>query len=267
LYVGNCDNAASGASIFRVSLDDRSVSFFGAPVWDPDAVIYDGDGLISGKPGSVLTGGGCTRPSHITAIYPDGTAHQLWPPPPVAFNNPRDMVFDSTGRLLFTDSTGQGVFETSGENPTSLISLPSIPDSIVVGLVDEVELIIISTRDGYIRPYNLDGKPLDDPFDTKSSGSATLAFGPGGSWGTSLYAIENASDVGDGNLVRFDPLWNRTVVGTGFDSYYTDMTFGADGFLYISDCGEGRILQVTPEPTTLLLLGLGGLALLRKRMA
>ena len=54
LYVGR----QGGNVIHRVAPGGSSVSEFGPPMVDPDAVLVDAAGLISGVPNSVLVGGG-----------------------------------------------------------------------------------------------------------------------------------------------------------------------------------------------------------------
>lgn len=164
LYVGHGDFGY--VSIYRVSPGGGpgSVSLFGDPVLNPDPVLYDNDGLISGMPGSVLTGGMGAGPSHITAIHPDGTAHQIWPPPPVAFENPSDMAFDNTGRFLFVDPTAAAVYQSSGENPTELFATPSDCYKIAI---DSYGRMYVSNNDATIWLY--DSGTLDEFYSFAST--------------------------------------------------------------------------------------------------
>jgi hypothetical protein len=74
------------------------------------------------------------------------------------------------------------------------------------------------------------------------------------------------SDAGRGELVRVPRLGGTAeTVGTGF-SGVLGLTIGDDGNLYASDLLSDVVWQApVPEPATLSLLALGGLALLRKR--
>src|SRR4051812_47701177 len=57
LYVGNSDNSLSGAFISRVGVGGSAVTPYGPAIFDPDAVLFDSTGVISGIPGAVLVGG------------------------------------------------------------------------------------------------------------------------------------------------------------------------------------------------------------------
>ena len=103
--------------IFRIGADGSSVVDYGGPIPDPDAVLFDGDGTFS-DPGSVLVGGVVVQlpgfPGQITAIRPDESVVPIFGPT-FDFANVDDMVFDSTGRMLFTNASIQKVFAaTSG---------------------------------------------------------------------------------------------------------------------------------------------------------
>jgi hypothetical protein len=257
LYVGNDDNDAP-VKIYRVSTAGVVTMYGSIGLTDPDAVAFDAGGTISGIAGSVLVGGGGAGPSiYISAIHPDESISTIFSAG-VAFNNPTDMAWDSTGRLLFVDPSPNRVFATTGDNPTAIITPPGTSYCIAVGPSDE---IYVSTNAGRICRYQSDGTLIDDVFaqDLITGDSARMAFGPGGTWGTDLYTIS------DGNLLRIDSAKNTMVVGSGFDYNYSDMAFGPDGCLYIGSPSEGAILQITPEPATLSLLLLGGMAILRRR--
>jgi len=181
----------------------------------------------------------------MTAILPDGTANQLWPPPPVAFNNPGDMVFDFAGRLLIVDPTYGMVYQTTGENPTALFSVPGLaPDVITVNGQDHIFVAYYGVPgvNLTIGQWMPDGTFLGPFADGLPSGhiSRSIGFGPGGVWGSNLYATIGTS------LYRFDSFGNPTEMGTGFEGGCNDMAFGPDGAMYLSWDSQNRILRVSP---------------------
>lgn len=257
LYVGNGDSTA-GVRIHRISLSDQSVNSYGGPLTDPDAVIYDGVGNISGTPGSVIVGGGTplVSPPYISRIAPDESTNLLFELD--AASNPSDMIFDSTGRLLFSDGGGgsKAVFHITGSNvPTKLFDTPTVPLNITI---DANDIIFVSDSSGTIRKYEDD--VLSEFVTGLGSGIIPITMGTSDSvWGVGLYAIANDS------LLHFDASGNQTLLGTGFDSSYTDISFGPDNTLFVSDYSGNQILRITPEPATLGLLLIGGLALFIRR--
>lgn len=85
-----------------------------------------------------------------------------------------------------------------------------------------------------------------------------LRFGPGGVWGTGLYATEH-STPGDGQIVKVSstgvvtPLVGDFLVPEGFD-------WGFDGDLFATDPSYGQILRVKPNGTATLFATLPGAA-------
>lgn len=257
LYVSHYDASyTQGFNIRRIGVNGTSVNNYGNSGFvDADAIAMDADGQISGTPGTLIVG--CGYPSHIYGIKPDESVVSLFEN---VGSNPTQMRFDSTGRLLIVDPTSSAVFQISGGNSTMLFSTPAPSYSIAV---DAENRIFTSDDVGTIRVY--ENNVLSEFASLDSSNGLThynlmMAFNSGnGLWNAGLYVLND----GTGNLSRFDSLGNQTILGTGFNLWTTDMTFGPDGALYIANT-NGEILRIVPEPATLLLLGLGGFALLRK---
>jgi hypothetical protein len=211
LYVGR----QGGTRIHRVAPGGRSVSEFGPPMVDPDAVLVDATGRISGVRNSVLVGGGGV----LAAIFQDQTAKVIFNS---GFADVDDMKFDHTRRLVFSDDLPQ-VLVSRGRIPTVLFSTPSRPGSIAI---DDDNRIFVGLADGTIRIYNADGTLADSAFATGLTGFDTyLAFGPGaGGFGKALYVLNGGFSVGPAS-------------GTGF-------VFGPDDALYLSEYQNNRILRI-----------------------
>lgn len=256
LYVGR----QGGVRIHRVAPGGGLASEFGPPMVDPDAVLFDAAGLISGVRNSVLVGGGGV----LAAIFPDQTTavifnsgfadvddmkfdhadkwfHKFVEEKPVTQSNRRFAdVIHKTGRLVFSDDLPQ-VLTSNGSAPTVLFSTPSRPGSIAI---DDDNRIFVALADGTIRIYNADGTLADDAFATGLAGLDTyLAFGPGaGGFGNALYVL-NGSD-----LLSFNKRGKATLIGSGFSvgpSSGTGFVFGPDKALYVSEYNENRILKIS----------------------
>lgn len=229
LYVGR----HGGDVIHRVAPDGLSVSEFGPPMEDPDAVLVDTAGLISGVPNSVLVGGGGV----LAAIFQDQTSEVVFNS---GFSDVDDMKFDRTGRLIFSDDDPR-VLMSTGSTPTVLFSTPARPGSIAI---DQKNRIFVALEDGSIRIYNADGSLADSAFATGLAGLDTyLAFGPGaGGFGQALYVLNG------GNLLRFNRPGHGNLIGSGFSvgpSSGTGFVFGPDNALYVSEYHKNRILKIS----------------------
>ena len=230
LYVGR---QGGNNRIHRIAPGGSPVSEFGPPMVDPDAVLFDAAGRISGVPNSVLVGGG----GILAAIFPNQTAAVVFN---TGFADVDDMKFDGSGRLIFSDDLPR-ILTSSGSAPTVLISLPIRAGSIAV---DRNNRTFLALEDGTIRIYNADGTLADSAFATGLAGLDTyLAFGPGaGGFGHELYVL-NGSD-----LVRFNTNGKTTLIGSGFSvgpSSGTGFVFGPDNALYVSEYSKNRILKIS----------------------
>jgi hypothetical protein len=271
LYVGRDASGSGGSQAEAVKI--HVVGPGGAPVAeygdtaipDPDSVLFDTTGAISGVAGSVLVAGRDGNEGALRAIHPDQTTHLLFHSGS-GLVNPNGLKFDSTGRVIIADNLGP-VAASTGGNPTILFNLGGVNGTIAIDANDN---IYTDGPDGVIRIHAADGSLLNGNFYTDPNpgpGGFQLEFGPGGPlWGDSLYAISRDS----GELIRFDSLGNPTVIGTGFGGpggpTAPDLEFGPDGALYVALFSEDEVIRIIPEPTSLALLGIGlAAALLRFR--
>ena len=96
-----------------------------------------------------------------------------------------------------------------------------------------------------------------------------LALDPTGAFGGDLFATGGPEQNSALRLYQVDPNGSAAVFATSDDEELWSIVFGPDGDLYVAEAsGTGSvttIYHVTPEPATLSLLALGGLALLRRR--
>ncbi len=242
LYVGR-DLSGLGAGpgdatrIRRVSAGGSIVEEFGPSIPDPDAVLFDANGLIAPTAGSVLVGSqNPSEQGEIRAIAPDESVAIVFGPT-TAFVNPSDLVLDSSGRLLFTDHQNQDVKVTTGGTPTTLLGITV--RTLNLAYDPGTDRLYTSGVDGTIRAHGSNGTPINLTFGT----GRPIAVGPGyGAFGDEVYSVDNTT----GELLRTDPGGNATVIGTGFATVF-DLAFGPDGALYVSEFSSDRILRVAPQ--------------------
>ncbi|MEE8168932.1 MAG: PEP-CTERM sorting domain-containing protein [Phycisphaerae bacterium] len=266
LFVGRDNRGSGGADldsvkIHRIPAGGGAASEFGVTtLFDPDAILIDHTGALSGTAGSVLVGSkfGATGNGFLFAIAPDQSITTLINDT-TDFADPADMALDGLGRLLIADQDlNQVVLRTAGVN-TTLFSLPAAPRDLAINAMD---LIFTSSNDGLIRIHDSTGALVDGAWSAGLGTLAPIEFGPGGAvWGDSLYSMSGAGD-----LIRFDAAGNQTIIGTGFGANITDIEFGPGNALYLSSFDEDKIIRVlVPEPGTSLLLVMGAAAALFRR--
>ncbi len=245
LYVGRDDSGSGGTGfgtvkIHRVAPGGGTVTEFGdTAISEPNAVIVDVAGTVSGTPGAVLVGGvhndGST--GKIVKIAPDGTVTTLFGPS-ATWWNPSDFAFDPSGRLLFTEVNSGRVLATTGDTPTILFTQAGVQYL----AVDARGRIAVSTRnDSRLRLYTSDGVLTNANF-APVKASSPVVRGPGSEWGTDLYAV-----APNGDLIRIGLDGTITVVGGRFvmasGTVLYGLAFGPDGALYASDFEADRIYR------------------------
>lgn len=234
LYVGR--QVGGAERIHEIGPGGHPVIEFGPPQADPDAVLADDDGRISGHRHSVLVGGG----GILAAIYRHQQSAVIFHN--AGFADVDDMKFDRNGRLLFADDNPL-VWASTGGPPTVLFSTPARASSLAI---DEDNRIFIALGDGTIRIYHQNGKPAGIFASGLDNGlNLYIAIGDGrGGFGRSVYALNGST------LLRFRPDGRAAVIGSGFGvgpSSGTGMVFGPDHALYLSDYEGNRILRISRD--------------------
>ena len=247
LYVGrdasdSVGGAGDAVKIHRVAPGGSPVTEVGnLAIPDPDALIVDVAGLVSGTPGAVIVGGVSSNPlaqGTIWQIAPDGR-NAVTPlfGPSTSFWNPTHFIFDSSGRLLFTDYEGGKIWVMTNGTPTILISGLSQPLGIAVDSQDRV--LVNASTESQVRLYSATGVLITNSF-VPAAMRTPLAFGPGGFWDTGVFYVSTNGDLMTASLGG-----QATRVGIGFGGL-DDLVFGPDGALYASHLGNDLIWQITP---------------------
>lgn len=247
LFVGR-DNSGSGGGpvdpvfIHRVQRRDRVVEEFGrVAIVDPDDVLVDQSGTLSGQPGSVLVGG-VWRPDSsdgaIHAIRPDGTVELLFGPASI-YGNVAGMLTDGSGRLLLHDSISDSIVIVKDGSAAVLSHLPVGAEQLAIHPHGD---IYAGGADGKIYVLSPSGQLRDTVFAEGVEPWPKIAFGPGGYWGSDLYVLTSET----GKLIRINEAGEMVVLVSGFKGGH-DIMFGPDQAMYLSEFDNDRILRIRPS--------------------
>jgi len=243
LYAGRDDNPAGSITavpVSRITADGTAMQY-GGPILDPDALVVDEAGVISGVPGAVLVGGLITNPGpgRITAIRPDQSMFTLFEAP--EFGNISELKFDATGRLLFVSLTSSASHvSNAGEQPTVLCPAGNTPIFLTVAPDGR---LFTSNQAGTVRVNAADGTLINAAF-AQFNGRASIEFAQGGGFGTDLLALEPTT----GKIFSVSPTGVKTEIGSGFASS-EDLAVGPCGALYVSRRTLNQVLQVSRVPS------------------
>jgi hypothetical protein len=263
LFVGR-DNTGSGGGggdalrIHRIVYNSGiGVEYGNDPIYDPDGVLFDANGTITGVAGSVMVFGGGPGPNgFIEVIRPDQSIFNLVTA--FALGNPASQVFEPGGNSLITTDQENGFVNrvTAGGVVTTIATLSN--GSAFGATVDpNTGDIFVNGTDGVVRHFDSAGNLLNGNFFSGLNFNAFLFWGSG-MFGNQLM-IKNGSTI-----MTVDGLGNATTVGTGWDTIGA-MTIGPDGYLYISEFNNDRVMRVVPEPATMIALGAGLAAIAARR--
>ena len=203
---------------------------------DPDGVLVDLDGSISGTAGAVIVTGQVTGlpMGQIVAVLLDQSIVTVFGPTAL-LSNPNYLERGDAGLLISDSDLNQVLAFTPPGPPAVLIPTTSAPTYIAVAGPNHV---LVSHADGIIRRYDSNGAVIDDDF-FNAGGAVPLAFARGGPFGTNLYLIDP-----NGQLLSVAPDGSFVVVGTGFPTSLGEIEFGPDGALYVASFAAGEVLRV-----------------------
>jgi len=144
LFVGR-DNVGSGGGnsdavrIHRVGVGGSPVAEYGdSAIFDPDSVVFDALGTISGTAGSVLVGGGTgSSMTRLTAILPNESISEIFTIS--TLSDIGSLSFDSSGRLLIRDDHNiSAMTDSSVSSLSTVVSFGTIQTfGLAVGTGDQ----------------------------------------------------------------------------------------------------------------------------------
>jgi len=246
LFVGRDASGSGGGNgdavkIHRIGPGGSPVAEYGeAGIDDPDGVLFDESGVVSGTVGSVLVAGqvfGMAQ-GRISAVLPDENIVEVVPPT-ATFSNPGNMAFIQFDHLAIADASDLALFQLfAGGSPSLLVdTAPAAPVDVEVSAA--TNLVYARFTDGTVRVFGTDGSVVDAAFGTGLGANGALALSPSADWGSGAYVVD-----GSGNLVRIEASGQApVVVGSGFANT-SDLEFGPDGALYASELANDRVVRI-----------------------
>ena len=244
LYAGRDDNPGGSADptfVTRITADGVSLPFGLQAIADPDAVVVDTTGMVSGIANAVLVGGLVTNPGpgRVSIIAPDGAVSTLVEA--LEYGNISELKIDQDQRLLFVSVSGNAVFAGDpGEMPSFLCATAASP--IYLAIAPDGRIFTSSNR-GIVAVNAADGTVINSSF-VLFQGRASIEFAEGGGFGNGLLALESNSGI----LYSVSDEGTKTEIGTGFEGC-DDLAIGPCGEVYLSCRLEGKVLRISGPPT------------------
>jgi hypothetical protein len=210
---------------------------------DPDIVVFDALGHVSGDIGAVLVLGVASgEAGQITAVFPDESVRRIFGPSG-AYYNVSQAVLSDEGVLFLADrgpsslTTGR-VLRTAGEEPRVIASLSPSP----IGIASRADRrLFIVQSNGVLSVFDDEGGVIVPGLSDGLSRFTLLAFSKGdAAFGQDLYAVGDDAILwriapDDGSKHRVGRVGTAT----------TDISFGPDGAMYLSDLRGDLVWRVT----------------------
>jgi sugar lactone lactonase YvrE len=232
--------------------------------------IFSGGGpydLVLDRNGNLLVANGLvTTPGTIYKYTPAGSRSTFFSAPSFV---PVSLAFDASGRLFVGDTIFNNISVISTIGSKSQFASGIVPERLAF---DASGNLFASDISGVIYKYAPSG--ARSVFASASNNRSGLAFDSHGNLFASNYL--------GGGIDEYTPSGAHTVFATGLN-FPDGLVFDASGNLYEADAGSGNIFKFTPsgarstfasglqgptfmalvvpEPSSLTLLALGGLAL------
>lgn len=240
----------------------------------PLSVAIDGDDLIMGE------GGRRTGVEQVHHYDLDGNLVRSLPPIADGGNWYGSAVRPGSRDLFTVSANGDFIFRAS-RNGSTWGDLSAFSDLSAYGIVSPTGIVATADRI-YLSAFGSFGSTSGVfTFDYDGNLIGELATGFFGSTGIALLPDGNLvlSEFGDflgapgsGNVYRLNALTGDRTLLMGGLGYATSVAVGSDGAIYATEVqtrnvATGRVhrLQAVPEPGTLMAVGLGAVALFRRR--
>jgi hypothetical protein len=199
---------------------------------DPDAVIVDSRGLISGVSGSVLVGGTIGNGQfRIAAWGPDGATRNVLDYGGIDING---FAFDPDGRLII--AADAAVYRFDGSQVVGLFSPASRAQSVAV---DSGGNFYVALENGNLAVYGSMGQLINNRLANFNNAFQIIVTNEG-QFGAGVFAL-------DSSLWRVQNDGTKISLGTGFVPG-SSMAFGPDGSLYVSEFATNRIMRIACKP-------------------